>query len=53
MKHEDGYCDKCGAEVDVLWLNMFGEALCETCALTAAERVGYIARKPEARDDGR
>ena len=33
MEHEDGYCDRCGAELtDVVHLTIDGQELCPTCA---------------------
>ena len=32
MKHEDGYCDRCGAELETAQLTVDGLELCETCS---------------------
>lgn len=53
MNHEDGYCDRCGAELDAaapVTLTVDGEEHCPSCA---AGGPAVRATKPEARDDGR
>lgn len=52
QEHEDGYCDRCGAEAPTAWISFGGDELCEDCALTPVAAIA-IARRPEARDDGR
>lgn len=53
MQHEDGHCDGCGCEIDVVQLTVDGRELCEACvAGEPAPRV-RVASKPEARDDAR
>jgi hypothetical protein len=54
MQHEDGYCDTCGAELtDVAWLTFDGRENCGPCATSELNGAVRVARKPEARDDGR
>lgn len=53
MRHEDGYCDACGAEVDEPQLTFDGFALCATCASREPVPTVRVATRPEARDDGR
>lgn len=53
MRHEDGYCDSCGAEADEAWLTVEGHALCRDCATSTFTAAVRVATKPEARDDGR
>jgi hypothetical protein len=53
MRHEDGYCDGCGAEAPELWLTMDGLELCRGCAVDEESTAVRVATKPEARDDGR
>jgi hypothetical protein len=39
VKHEDGYCDRCGCELDVVdggQLTLDGLVVCAECARTAA-----------------
>jgi len=53
MKHEDGYCDACGAEVPdaPLQITVDGSQVCEACVLNPP--APRVAKRPEARDDGR
>lgn len=51
--HEDGYCDECGAELEVAWLTFDGQELCQACAMRELRPSVRVATKPEARDDGR
>lgn len=55
MEHQDGYCDRCGAMLlgVVAWLTFMGEEICHDCATSSLESAVRVARKPEARDDGR
>lgn len=53
MRHQDGYCDRCGCEVDVVQLTVDGLAVCEACVAGHATPALATARRPEARDDGR
>jgi hypothetical protein len=53
MKHEDGYCDECGAQLAYGWLTFDGRELCETCAVAGGNQAVRIPAKPNARDDGR
>jgi len=54
MEHKDGYCDGCGCEVT--WpgaqLTSDGRELCWECVAGAGDKT-TVARRPEARDDGR
>lgn len=54
-QHEDGYCDECGAEVDVVQLTVEGRELCMECAGIVRVTIapGVRIKRPEARDDGR
>lgn len=49
MRYEDGYCDRCGAEVDTPQLTVDGLAVCTSCTVPQPA----TAKRPEARDDGR
>ena len=53
VEHEDGFCDECGADMRdfVAQLTVDGRAVCITCA-TAGTPI-RVAKRPEARDDGR
>jgi hypothetical protein len=51
--HEDGYCDRCGCEVDEPQLTVEGLAICAECAASTQRPLAHAARFPEARDDGR
>lgn len=53
MQQEDGYCDKCGAEVDCAQLTFDGLAVCDDCARNEPYTPQRVATRPEARDDGR
>jgi RNA polymerase-binding transcription factor DksA len=54
MEHEDGYCDRCGAETpDEAWLRLDGQAWCRSCAESVEASTAIRAKRPEARDDGR
>jgi hypothetical protein len=53
MKHEDGYCDACGAALGETWLTLSGKEFCRPCAVGGSKPAIRIAAKPEARDDGR
>jgi len=53
MEHQDGYCDRCGCEVATPQLTLDGLAVCMTCLIPATAEARRVARKPEARDDGK
>ena len=53
MRHEDGYCDSCGCEAFCAQLTVDGRAICEACLSKEHEPVVTLAKRPEARDDGR
>lgn len=53
MRHEDGFCDACGAALEdsPVQLTVDGLELCSICA--AAPELARHPRHPEARDDGK
>lgn len=53
MRHEDGYCDVCGCQLDDTppQLTLDGLAVCEACVVNPP--AARHPRHPEARDDGR
>lgn len=53
MEHEDGYCDRCGCEVENAQLTVTGEAICDDCMMAGGTIAERQATKPMARDDGR
>jgi hypothetical protein len=53
MEHQDGYCDRCGCEVDDVQLTFDGLAICDSCSRNEVYAPIRVAKKPEARDDGR
>lgn len=53
MQHERDYCDECGCKPDSLQLTIGGRWLCIGCVLDAAVPAVRVARRREARDDGK
>lgn len=54
MEHEDGYCDGCGCELPgVAQLTVSGHELCLACSTSTMLHTVQVAKRPEARDDGR
>lgn len=52
MEHEDGYCDRCGAETVLeVWLTLDGRALCRACGVAEIGKPWTVLR-PEARENG-
>lgn len=51
--HEDGYCDRCGAEVIEPQLTVDGLELCAGCATAESAKTTTDAQPRGAYDDGR
>lgn len=53
MRHQDGYCDECGAEVDAVQLTADGRELCPECVRGASGSKGDAPKPNGAYGDGR